>query len=168
MTEPVSPSDRLYSSLSYILPLSASVVLGSNLFMQIPFLAEIYSPFIWIYRNLLMFPLVPFLGINGEFVIFILLFTLVLRNPQVNKFVRFNLTQAFLIQIVLFISQVLMPVLQLSLGSFEAGRYPLIVLVNTTFMGVSVACGYAAVRGAMGEYSEIPGISAAALIQSDR
>jgi hypothetical protein len=158
-----STSDRLYSSLSYILPLSASVAFGSNLFMQIPFLAEIYSPFIWIYRNLLMLPLVPFLGINGEFVIFILLFSLVLRNPQVSKFVRFNLIQAFLLQIVLFIGQVILPILEQVLGN-----YPSTVLINTTFMGIGVACGYAAVRGGMGEYSEIPAISAAALIQTDR
>jgi Chloroplast import apparatus Tic20-like len=168
MTEPLSPSDRVYASLPYILPISASVILGSSLFSQVPFLLEIYSPFIWIYRNLLMFPLVPFLGINGEFVIFILLFTLVLRNPQINRFVRFNVIQAFLLEIILFIEQILVQILGLGLGGLESGSYLLTVLVNTTFMGIAIACSYAIVRSAMGVYSEIPGISAAALIQSDR
>jgi hypothetical protein len=168
MTLPVSSSDRIYASLGYLLPLSASVVFGTNLFSQVPFLLEIYSPFIWIYRNVLNFPLVPFLGINGEFVIFILLFTLVLRNPQVDRFVRFNLIQAFLFQISLFIGQILVQVLELGLGSLEIGNYMLTVLINTTFMGIAIACIYAVVRSAMGVYSEIPGISAAALIQSDR
>jgi hypothetical protein len=168
MLESVTPQDRFYGSLPYILPLSASVVLGSNLFAQIPFLVNIYLPFILFYRNVLMFPIVSFLGITGEFVIFILLFTLVMRNPQVSRFVRFNVMQAFLLQIILFIVQILIRFLEDGVSGMEGVSYILQILVNTTFMGVAIACGYAVYQSIMGEYSEIPGISEAAMIQSDR
>jgi hypothetical protein len=168
MLESVTPQDRLYGSLPYILPMSASVMLGSYLFAQIPFLADIYLPFILFYRNVLMFPIVPFLGITGEFVIFILLFTLVMRNPQISRFVRFNVMQAFLLQIILFIVQVLIRFLEDGVSGIDGVSYILQVLINTTFMGVTIVCGYAIFQSVLGEYSQIPGISEAAMIQSDR
>ncbi|MDX1976617.1 MAG: Tic20 family protein [Pseudanabaenaceae cyanobacterium bins.68] len=166
MSATISAQDRFYASISYILPISAAVVFGNTLFAQVPYLLEVYSPFIWLYRNVLMLPLVPLLGINGEFAIFLALYLLVLRNPQVSRFVRFNLIQAFLLQIVLFIAQILVQALELALAG--VGGYVLTVLVNTTFMGISLCCIYAIARAVRAEYTDIPGISTAALIQTDR
>lgn len=166
MSETISVQDRFYASISYILPISAAVVFGNTLFAQVPYLIQIYSPFIWIYRNILMLPLIPALGLNGEFAIFLGLYLLVLRNPQVHRFVRFNLIQAFLLQIVLFIAQILIQTLELVLA--QGGNYVLTVLVNTTFMGVSLCCVYAFACAVRATYTEIPGISSAALLQTDR
>ena len=69
-----TPLHRFYSCLPYLLPMSAGVIYGAILFQQFPLLILPFIPFIWLYSNVLSFPLVPFLGLTGEFFLFMGLF----------------------------------------------------------------------------------------------
>jgi hypothetical protein len=144
--------------------MAASVVHGASFFAQVPLLAVPFLPFFWMYRNILSFPIVPFLGISGEFIIFALLYLLVIRGTGVSLFVRFNVMQAILIQLGLFIGQIVTEVVATATGS------PLLLqtLSNTLFMGVFAVCGLALYECALGRFAEIPSISQAAMAQCDR
>ncbi|NJK33903.1 MAG: hypothetical protein HC919_02560 [Oscillatoriales cyanobacterium SM2_2_1] len=160
----IPPGDRALGCLPFLLPLSASVVYGASFFAQVPVLAVPFLPFFWLYGNILSFPVVPFLGISGEFVIFAGLYLLVVRGAGLPLFVRFNAMQAILIQIALFIGQIITEVVATALGS------PLLLqtLSNTLFMGVFTVCGLAIYECCVGRFAEIPSISQAAMTQCER
>lgn len=63
----VTPLHRFYSCLPYLLPMAAGVIYGTDLFQQIPATIFPFIPLIWLYANVLAFPLVPVLGLTGEF-----------------------------------------------------------------------------------------------------
>ena len=100
---------RLSSVFLYTLPLKASIPFGYYLFYKFSFLKILL---------LLTFPIaiieksLPF----GSFLLFIILFAGLVRNPKVPYFVRYNACQALLIDIALIIISYLMrifPVVEL-------------------------------------------------------
>ena len=100
---------RLSSVFLYTLPLKASIPFGYYLFYKYSFLKILL---------LLTFPIaiieksLPF----GGFLIFIILFAGLVRNPKVPYFVRYNACQALLIDIALIIISYLLrifPVVEL-------------------------------------------------------
>ena len=100
---------RLSSVFLYTLPLKASIPFGYYLFYKFSFLKILL---------LLTFPIaiieksLPF----GSFLLFIVLFAGLVRNPKVPYFVRYNACQALLIDIALIIISYLMrifPVVEL-------------------------------------------------------
>ena len=157
---------RFYSCLPYLLPMSAGVIYGAVLFRQFPLITLVFAPFIWLYSNVLTFPIVPVLGLTGEFFLFMALYFLVVRDSRVPRFIRFNAMQALLIQITLFIVQLLFQVFaQLSgegLPSFITNTF-----ANTIFLSTMLLSGYALYHSAVGEYSDIPTLSQAAEFQCD-
>ena len=162
----VIPLHRFYSCLPYLLPMSAGVIYGAVLFQQFPFLVLPFFPFIWFYGNVLAFPLVPVLGLTGEFFLFMGLFFLVVRDARIPHFVRFNTMQALLMQIVLFIAQLFFQVIQ----QLSSNALPSIVsatIANTIFIGTILLAGYAIYQIVKGEYSDIPTLSQAASFQCD-
>jgi hypothetical protein len=163
----VAPLDRLYGCLPYLLPMSAAVIYGFDLFQKFPVLVYPFIPFILLNQYVLALPLVPLLGITGELVVMICLYFFVIRDSRIARFARFNTIQALLLQVVLFIFQVVFQILRGGMGNFIT---PLVseTLANTLFLGMYVTCGYAIYRSAIGLYSELPGISEAASIQCDR
>ena len=163
----IEPRDRLYASLPYLLPLSAVVMFGAKLLQQFLPLQYIFFPFFWLYRNVLMFPVVPVLGLNGEFVILIGLYLLVIRDARINHFVRFNTMQAILLEIVIFLTQLSINLLVVITGGVGSVGLILEVLGNTAFLGIVAACIYAIVQNISGKYTEIPGISEAAAMQCE-
>ena len=88
---------RISSVFMYTLPLKASIPFGYYLFNKYYFLNTLIQP--------LTFPIeiieqsLPF----GSFLLFILLFVGLVRNPKVPYFVRYNACQALLIDIALII-----------------------------------------------------------------
>jgi hypothetical protein len=163
----IEPRDRLYASLPYLLPMSAVVIFGATLLKQFLLLQYIFFPFFWLYSNVLMFPLVPLLGLNGEFVILIGLYLLVIRDSRINHFVRFNTMQAVLLEIVIFLTQLTISLFAQIIGGVSSVALMLEVLGNTAFLGVIAACVYAIAQNIAGKYSEIPGISEAAAMQCE-
>jgi hypothetical protein len=163
----IEPRDRLYASLPYILPMSAVVFFGADLFQQFLPLKYIFLPFIWLYGNVLMFQVVPLLGLNGEFVILIGLYLLLIRDSRINHFVRFNTMQALLLEIVIFLMQLIIRLFAEILGYTSSLGLIFAVLPNTVFLGIVAACIYAVARNIAGKYSEIPAISEAALMQCE-
>ena len=87
---------RLSSVFLYTLPLKASIPFGYFLFYKYSFLKILL---------LLTFPIsiiersLPF----GSFILFIILFAGLVRNPNIPYFVRYNACQALLIDIALII-----------------------------------------------------------------
>ena len=103
---------RISSVFMYTLPLKASIPFGYYLFNKYYFLNTLIEP--------LTFPIeiieqsLPF----GSFLLFILLFVGLVRNPKVPYFVRYNACQALLIDIALIIISYLLRILPIvELGS---------------------------------------------------
>jgi uncharacterized membrane protein len=147
--------DRIFACLPYLLPLIYGVPFGISLMRQFPILQLLLiplSPLMQIYRS------IPF----ASLIIFFVLFMAVVRNPNINHFIRFNTMQAILMDIVLFLcSLVISYILQPVFG----GGLVIETLNNTIFLGVLVAVGYAIAQSVMGRYAEIPTISEAAYTQ---
>jgi uncharacterized membrane protein len=114
-----------------------------------------------------MFPVVPLLGLNGEFAILIGLYLLVIRDSRIDRFVRFNTMQAILLEIVIFLMQLIIRLVAEILGYSSSLGLIFAVLSNTVFLGIVAACIYAVARNIAGKYSEIPAISEAALMQCE-
>ena len=102
---------RLSSVFLYTFPLNASIPFGNYLFFKYSFLKIlllITSPIAIIEESL------PF----GSFLLFIILFAGLVRNPNVPYFVRYNACQALLIDIALIIISYLLRIFPIvELGS---------------------------------------------------
>ncbi|MEM7066842.1 MAG: Tic20 family protein [Cyanobacteria bacterium P01_B01_bin.77] len=155
-------SDKILGSLPYLLPLFDAVIVGGALFKLIdnfPVFAPIgevllllITPVMFVYR------LLPF-GL-GSIAVFFAIFFLVVRNPNISHFIRFNALQAILIGFIISIGSLLLSVVSL----------PGLELITDTFYNVLLfggiaAVGYSIFRCIMGEYPEIPTISEAVHMQ---
>ena len=146
-------SDRFLATLPYLLPLTIAYVDFSYPFLsQFPFLSVFFQP---------LYILAPFLGFPFGLIIFIGLLLLVVRNPNVNHFIRFNTMQAILLDIALAICGLLLSVLNLG----ASGGLIVDTLLNVLFLGAVAAVAYSAVQTLMGRYAEIPTISDAVHMQ---
>lgn len=147
---PAPLKNRALSILPYIVPLLDSLSFGSYVFRRVPLastliLTPLY-PVFQIYRG------VPFLA----FGVFLILYLLVVRNPDVARYIRFNTYQALVLDIVLIFPQLLSG---LNLGAAVPAQ--IVELLSTTvFYAMSIAIGYAVVSNVKGELpDQIPGIS---------
>jgi len=141
--------DKIFAALVYLFPFYSALQFGSFLFNQFPFL------------KLLLIPLYPLILINqipfGGFILFIILYSAVVRNSRISHFIRFNAMQSILIEILLILVQLVTNILLGGLGGLLTET-----IYNTVFLGASIACIYGMVRSATGKYPEIPLISEAA------
>jgi uncharacterized membrane protein len=149
-----TPKDRIFACLPYLLPFLDGLGFSGPFFSQFPALQPLLIPFV----PLLQLYNFPFAGL----IIFIALFALVVRNENINHFIRFNTMQAILIDIVLIlcnliINFILQPVLQ--------GGLILETLFNVIFLGTLVAVIYSVVQSVLGRYAEIPTLSDAVYMQ---
>ena len=104
-------SQRLSSVFLYTLPLKASIPFGIYLFYKYSFLKVVL--FITLPIEIIEKSL-PY----GSFLLFIVLFAGLVRNPKVPYFVRYNACQALLIDIALIIISYLLRILPIvELGS---------------------------------------------------
>ncbi len=145
--------DRIFASLPYLLPLIHGLMFGDALFRQFPIL------------GLLFMPLIPLIQIYSlplaSLVIFFALYFGVIRNENINHFIRFNAMQAILLDIVLMLSGIVLE------GFDTAIKVQFITqtLNNMVFLGVVAAFFYAVVQSALGRYAEIPPLSDAVYMQ---
>lgn len=155
--------DRLFSCLPYLLPLTEVSLLGLvyasgsgiGLLAQFPAL------------NLILIPLFPLIQIYSGFpfsglIIFMLLLLLVVRNTNINHFIRFNTMQAILLDIVIFLCRIILDMVLVPV----AGTGLLVdTLLNVILLGISAAIVYSIVQTSRGEYAEIPTLSEAVHMQ---
>lgn len=146
--------DRIFACLPYLLPLVEGLAFGVVLFSQFPALQVLFVPLAPI---VLLYSSIPFAGL----IIFFALFLLVVRNENINHFIRFNTMQAILIDIVLLLCDLILPIL----SPIPGAGFAVQTLNNTIFLGVVIAVIFAVVQSLRGRYAEIPAISDAVYMQ---
>jgi len=156
----ISPTDRIFACLVYLLPLLDVIGLVYRFVGSGSFLSPVF--------NVIALPLAPLLtfyyGFGGfmPLIIFFALFLLVVRNESIVHFIRFNAMQSILFGIVLSLVSILW---RYALGPILGDGLLTQTLFNTIFLGTIVAVGYSVVQSALGRYAEIPTISDAAYTQ---
>ncbi|MDX2230171.1 MAG: Tic20 family protein [Leptolyngbyaceae cyanobacterium bins.349] len=157
-----SPTDRIFASLAYLLPLlDVMGLVGRILFDSGSFLTPLLA-LIWI-------PLGPLLSIYYGFggfmplIIFFALYMLVVRNDRVPHFIRFNVMQSILIGILLSLFSIIWRFVLASV--LPPTNIIAETLFNTVFLATVGAALYCIVQSALGRYAEIPTISEAAYTQ---
>lgn len=145
--------DRIFACLPYLLPLLDGLRFGMFLFTLFPPLALVFIP------------LTPFLALYSlplaSLIIFFAIFLLVVRNEKISHFIRFNAMQAILLDILLFLAQLILMVLTRASGL----ELMLKVFSNFVFIGVVAVVVYAVVQSVRGRYAEIPTLSEAVYMQ---
>lgn len=144
---------RLLAVLVYLLPWSDALPFAQSLDNLIPGLQWLMVPAIPL---LLLENSVPF----GGFLLFLVLFLAVVRNPRVPYYLRFNVLQAILLDIVLVVLSLAFQLLRLGSLGF-AGR----TLANTVFLGMLVLVVFAVVQCVRGKDADIPSLSEAVRMQ---
>ncbi|APD47978.1 hypothetical protein KQ302_05130 [Synechococcus sp. CS-602] len=150
----IPPWQRLLALLAYLLPWSDGVMFGESLFTLFPALQWTVLPALPL---LSLQRLVPF----GGFLLFLALFLGVVRNQRVPYFIRFNVLQAILLDIVLILLSLAFRLLLAPLG----GSFALRTLSNTVFFGTLLLVLFAVVQCVRGKEPDIPTVSEAVRIQ---
>ncbi|MDP5338803.1 MAG: hypothetical protein NWQ28_09550 [Nodularia sp. (in: cyanobacteria)] len=149
----ITVSDRIFACLPYLLPLVEGLAFGSFFFRQFPV------------TQVLLIPLSPIIGIYqlpfASLIIFFALFLLVVRNEKISHFIRFNTMQAILLDIVLFLCEIVLQIL----GSIPGAGFASETISNTIFLGIVAAVVYSVAQSLFGRYAEIPAISDAVHLQ---
>lgn len=149
-TPPAPLPERLISITPYVIPLLDALSFGKYVFSKIPLLGNVILaplyPIYAIYRG------VPFLA----FGVFLALYLLVVRNSSISPYIRFNVYQALILDIVLIFPQLFQG---FNLGGM-VGASVAEICTTAVFYAISLAIGYAVVSNARGYVpDEIPGIS---------
>jgi Chloroplast import apparatus Tic20-like len=150
-------ADRFFGSLVYLLPILEVYGFGGLVFAQFPIVAQLYQPLL----PLLFIYTIPF----GGFILFLVLYLAVVKNPKISRFIQFNALQAILIGIAIslcgiFLQYILLPI-------FVPGIVTQ-VLTTVVFVVTIAIAGYAIVMSALGKYTDVPKLSEAARITLDR
>jgi uncharacterized membrane protein len=83
------------------------------------------------------------------------------RNPQVPYFLRFNVLQAILLDIVLVVLSLAFNIVLAPLG----GNFAVRTLANSVFLGVLLLVVFAVVQCVRGKEADIPSLSEAVRMQ---
>ena len=150
----IPPWQRLLAVFFYLLPWSDAVPFGSALISVFPWLIWLQLPALPL---LLLQQSVPF----GSFVLFLVLYLAVVRNPKVPDYLRFNALQAILLDILLTVLSLGFRVLLSPLGDSIVLR----TLNNTIFIGCLAVLLYALLQCSRGKEADLPTISEAVRMQ---
>jgi hypothetical protein len=145
---------RLLALLTYLLPWSDALPFGKALFAVFPWLTLLQYPALPL---LFLQQVVPF----GGFVLFLVLYLAVVRNPQVPQYLRFNALQAILLDVLLVVISLGFNVLLSPLGDSIVLR----TLNNTVFIGSLAVLLYAVLQSLQGKEVDLPTISEAVRMQ---
>tara|TARA_Y100001968_G_scaffold316190_1_gene343701 strand:+ start:2782 stop:3243 length:462 start_codon:yes stop_codon:yes gene_type:complete len=145
---------RILGVYIYMLPWSESIPFGYNLFYNFPILKILLIPALPI---IFIKQIIPFSG----FLIFILLFFTVIRNPKINYFLRYNSLQSILISIGISI---------INLG-FQIFLYPISnnlitrTFSSTVLISIIAIITFCIIESIKGEAPNLPVISDAVKMQ---
>lgn len=154
-------SERVFGALPYLLPLMDAIVYGDGQYImrQFPTITSIgllpIIPFVQIYAQFIR--LIPFAGL----ILFMGLFFAVVRNENISRFIRFNVLQAILLDLILMVCNLVLPIIS------QGIQLELLTetLFNTIFLGVFATFAYSVFKTVQGQYAEIPAISNAVNMQ---
>jgi uncharacterized membrane protein len=155
--------DRIYASLTYLVPILEVLMLGGYLIKTIPIL------------GLFILPLLPLLqvyhfSIGGfpiiQIGVFLGLYLGVVRNETLRYLLRFYAMQSLLLAIIVALFSALLSGIAPAL-LLAGGAVTLIVgtLSSVIFLGIIAASIFSIIQAARGLYAEIPFISEAAYSQ---
>jgi uncharacterized membrane protein len=150
----IPPWQRLLALLPYLLPWSDALPFGRSLVGLFPALQWLSLPALPV---VVLQQAVPF----GGFLLFLVLFLAVVRNPRVPAYIRFNTLQAILVDIVLVVVSLAFNLVLAPLG----GNFAVRTLANTVFLGVLVLVVFALVQCLRGKEADIPTLSEAVRMQ---
>ena len=145
---------RLLGLLAYLLPWSDALSFGRELYTLFPWIAYLALPATPV---LLLERSIPF----GGFLLFLVLLLVVVRNPNVPYYLRFNVLQAILLDILLVVLALAFNVLLSPLGNSLMIR----TLNNTVFIGALVLVLYASIQCVRGKEADLPTLSEAVRMQ---
>ncbi|MCP9832676.1 hypothetical protein KBZ14_07550 [Synechococcus sp. HJ21-Hayes] len=145
---------RLMALLAYLLPWSDGLPFGRSLTNLFPALQWLSLPALPL---VLLQQAVPF----GGFLLFLVLFLAVVRNQRVPYFLRFNVLQAILLDIVLVVLSLAFNIVLAPLG----GNFAVRTLANSVFLGVLLLVVFAVVQCVRGKEADIPSLSEAVRMQ---
>jgi len=155
MNSSVSALDRIFAALAYIMPL------GSILPAGFIFLSTYGSGWLSVIITTVFSVAGPLLfltdGVQG-FIIFILLFVFVVRNPNISRFIRFNVLQAVLVSFVASVLILIMTTPPLS-------SLAIAPVLSVVFLVGFVIVIYSVIQSLLGRYADIPTISDAINMQ---
>ncbi|WP_434687913.1 Tic20 family protein [Pseudanabaena minima] len=154
--------DKLYSSLPYLLPITAVVGFGAFLFVQFPPLFTVFLPVLKL-NQLLSISIIDFISIR--FVAWFCVFIFVVRSYKVNHFTRFNAMQALLLDIIVALVGAVTQILEVILGQISFYPFILQIIASVTFLGITAAFVYSVFQCICGKYAEMPLISEVAYYQ---
>jgi hypothetical protein len=145
--------DRIFGSLIYVLPIGDAVLFGGDLLSQVG-LSSVFN---------FLAPLAALNSGFGGLILFFALFILVINNPNIAHFIRFNVFQALLLLIATTLYSLVFGVLFNIFGQIpELGSFVVLLkqtLNNTVFLAVTVACCYSIFKSVTGKYADIPKLS---------
>ena len=145
---------RLLALLTYLLPWSDGLPFGRSLTSLFPILQWLSLPALPL---VLVEQAIPF----GGFILFLVLFLGVVRNPRVPYFIRFNALQAILLDIILIVLSLAFNLLLAPLG----GNFAVRTLANTIFLGMLVLVLFGIIQCLRGKEADIPSLSEAVRMQ---
>ena len=145
---------RLLALLTYLLPWSDGLPFGRSLIGLFPMLQWLSLPALPL---ILIEQAIPF----GGFILFLVLFLGVVRNPRVPYFIRFNALQAILLDIILIVLSLAFNLLLAPLG----GNFAVRTLANTIFLGMLVLVLFGIIQCLRGKEADIPSLSEAVRMQ---
>lgn len=154
-------SERVFGALPYLLPLMDAIVYGDGQYImrQFPTITSIgllpIIPLVQIYAQFIR--LIPFAGL----ILFMGLFFAVVRNENISRFIRFNVLQAILLDLVLMVCNLVLPIISQGLQLALLTE----TLFNTIFLGIFAIFTYSVFKTVQGQYAEIPAISNAVNMQ---
>ena len=154
--------DKLYASLTYLLPITAVVGFGAFLFIQFPPLFIVFLPVLKL-NQLLSISIIDFISIR--FVAWFCVFIFVVRSYKVNHFTRFNAMQALLLDIIVALVGAVTQILEVILGQISFYPFILQIIASVTFLGITAAFVYSVFQCICGKYAEMPVISEVAYYQ---
>ena len=145
---------RLLALLTYLLPWSDGLPFGRSLTSLFPMLQWLSLPALPL---VLVEQAIPF----GGFILFLVLFLGVVRNPRVPYFIRFTALQAILLDIILIVLSLAFNLLLAPLG----GNFAVRTLANTIFLGMLVLVLFGIIQCLRGKEADIPSLSEAVRMQ---
>jgi len=145
---------KIIGAFLYMLPWHDALPFGRNLFISFPYLEYLAIPTLPI---IIIERSIPF----GSFLLFLIMFIAVIRNPKIAYFVRFNALQALLLNIGVILVGYAFQVL---LSPFAGGLIAR-TLASTVFLAILAITIFAIKECLQGKEAEIPAISEAVKMQ---
>lgn len=146
--------DRVLAAVPFLLPLADGLPFAKFIMFQYPFIARAFAPLapvMYIYHS---FPFAPFL-------IFLAVYSGIVNNQNLPRFVRYNAMQAVLLDVLLIIPQVILNNL-VQVPEDQLGLQAYMTAYNTLFLFIAICSAYGMGSCLVGQTARLPMVAEAA------